>query len=110
MKIFAKAFGTIGYLKELKRTKVNEFTLKNSVTIKEIKEKNININEKIISVEKIFLNKDKIDLNDRKKFLFLNGVKLTFEKPDDIYRIYTDNQFLGIGIIKDNLLKRDIIV
>lgn len=97
-------------MKELTRTKVNEFKLENSVTIDEIKENSLIVNEKIISIEAIFMGKQKISLNDRKNELFLNGVRLTFEKPDGIYRIYKDNQFIGLGIIKDNLLKRDVIV
>ena len=106
----AKKLGTIGYMKELTRTSVNEFKLENAVTIDEIKENSIIINEKIISIEKIFADKEKINLNDRKKELFLNGVRLTFEKPNDIYRIYNNNDFIGLGIIENNLLKRDVIV
>lgn len=97
-------------MKELTRTKVNEFKLENSLTIEEIKENSQKINEKIISIEKIFINKPEINLNDRKKELFLNGVRLTFEAPNDIYRIYNNNKFIGLGMIENNLLKRDVIV
>ncbi len=97
-------------MKELTRTQVNDFKLENAVTIDEIKENTLFVNEKIISIEKIFMDKQKIDLNERKKELFLNGVKLTFEKPNDIYKIYNKNQFIGLGIIQDNLLKRDVII
>lgn len=97
-------------MKELTRTQVNKFKIENSVTIDEIKENSQIANEKIISIEKIFMDRQEIRLNDRKKELFLNGVRLTFEKPNDIYRIYNNNQFIGLGIIKDNLLKRDVIV
>ena len=58
----------------------------------------------------VFTNKEKIDLNERKKDLFLNGVQLTFERPNDIYRIYYNNKFIGLGIIKNNLLKRDVVL
>lgn len=97
-------------MKELARTKINDFRLEDAVTIDEIKENELIASEKIISIETIFIDKQKIDLNDRKKELFLNGVRLTFEKPNDIYRIYNNNQFIGLGIINDNLLKRDVIV
>lgn len=106
----AKKLGTIGYMKELTRTRVNEFTLENSITIDEVKENNLLVNEKIISIEKIFMDKPKIDLNDRKKELFLNGVRLTFEKSNDIYRIYNNNKFIGLGLIENNLLKRDVVI
>lgn len=96
-------------MKELVRTKINNFKLENAVTIDEIKENTSVVSEKIISIETIFENKQKIELNERKKELFLNGVRLTFEKPNDIYRIY-NNEFIGLGTIKDNLLKRDVII
>lgn len=106
----AKKLGTIGYMKELTRTSINEFKLENAIAIEEVKENSLIVGEKLISIESIFMDKQKINLNDRKKELFLNGVRLTFEKPNDIYRIYNDSEFIGLGIIKDNLLKRDVIV
>lgn len=97
-------------MKELTRTKVDNFKIDDAITIDEIKENSLIASKKIISIEKIFMDKPKIDLNDRKKELFLNGVRLTFEKPNDIYRIYNNNEFIGLGTIKDNLLKRDVIL
>lgn len=97
-------------MKELTRIEVNNFKIEDSITIDKIKENSQIAEEKIISIEKIFMDKKEIKLNDRKKELFLNGVRLTFEKPNDIYRIYNKNQFIGLGIVKDNLLKRDVIV
>ena len=49
-------------------------------------------------------------LEDAKLKLFLNGVKLTYNNKDGIYKIYNKNRFIGIGTIKNKLLKRDIIV
>ena len=106
----AKKIGTIGYMKELTRTSVNEFKLGNAVTIDEIKENSLIVKEKVINIETIFKDKPELELNDRKKELFLNGVRLTFEKPNDIYRIYNNNEFIGLGTVQDNLLKRDVII
>lgn len=106
----AKKLGTIGYMKELTRTNVNEFKLENAVTIDEIKENSLIVKEKVINIETIFKDKPELKLNDRKKELFLNGVRLTFEEPNDIYRIYNNNEFIGLGIVQDNLLKRDVII
>ena len=97
-------------MKDLIRTKVNNFKIEDAIKISEIKEVNQSLSKKIISIEKIFMDKQEIILNDRKKMLFLNGVRLTFEKPNDIYRIYSDNQFIGLGIVEKNLLKRDVII
>lgn len=97
----------------LNRIQVGQFDISNSITIEELKNqeefKNI-INKNLITVEQLFKEKENIELNDRKLELFLNGVKLTQNKPDGIYKIYNNNNFVGIGIIKDNLLKRDIII
>lgn len=106
----AKKLGTIGYMKELTRTSVNEFKLENAVTIDEIKENSLIVKEKVINIETIFKDKPELKLNDRKKELFLNGVRLTFEEPNDIYRIYNNNEFIGLGTVQDNLLKRDVII
>ncbi len=109
----ANALGTVGYMSSLKRTKINDFKIEDSITLHELEENRNNkefLNENIISIDKIFENKNKIELNDRKKELFLNGVKLTFKLENDLYRIYNNNQFLGIGVVENNLLKRDIIV
>ena len=97
----------------LNRIQVGQFDISNSITIEELKNqeefKNI-ISKNLITVEQLFKEKENIELNDRKLELFLNGVKLTQNKPDGIYKIYNNNNFIGIGIVKDNLLKRDIII
>lgn len=108
----ANALGTVGYMSSLKRTKINNFKIEDSITLDELeksKDNKLYLEEKIISIEDIFKNKDKIELNNRKKELFLNGVKLTFKSENALYRIYNNNEFLGIGIVENNLLKRDII-
>ena len=110
----AKKFGTVGYMKSLKRIKVGDFKIEDSITIDEL-EKNVNnedfINNKIISIEKLFHEKNSIKLDDRKLQLFLNGVKLTQKYDDDIYKIYNkSNEFIGIGVIENQLLKRDIVL
>ncbi len=69
-----------------------------------------NIKEKIISIEDLFNNYKMIELNDRDLKLFLNGVMLTKKYEDNIYRIYNKNNFIGLGVIKNELLKRDVIL
>ena len=46
----------------------------------------------------------------KKTELFLNGVQLTNEFQDGVYKVYNQEKFLGLGIVKDNLLKRDVII
>lgn len=109
----AKKLETVGYMKELKRTRVNNFKIEYSITLEELESNKNNeeyLKNKIISIENIFENKNKINLNERKKELFLNGVKLTHDLKDDIYLVYSNNVFLGLGIVQNKLLKRDVIV
>lgn len=101
----AKSLGTVGLMKELCRIKVNEFDIKNSVTLDDIKNGNV----QVINIEEIFKLQSCIKLNNRETKLFLNGVKLSVNKSDDLYRIY-NSTLLGLGLVENNLLKRDVIV
>jgi len=96
--------GTVGFMKELERKKINIFTIENAINLEDISEK------ELINIEKVFEDREKIFLNKRKLELFLNGVKLQFNLKDDLYRIYSENYFIGLGIIKDGYLKRDVII
>ena len=77
----AERLGTVGLMKNLCRTRVNEFDIEDSCKIEQIaKEK------------------------------FLNGVKLNFNMENGVYRIYNKKIFLGLGVINNNILKRDVII
>ena len=109
----AKKLDTIGYMKSLTRTKVNNFKLEDTITFKDL-ENNKNNEEWLLhnsyTMEEIFDYLPKLELNDRKKELFLNGVQLTFKEKDGLYNIYNNKNYLGTGTIKNELLKRDIII
>ena len=101
-------------MKSLQRIQVGDFNIEDSITIEQL-EKNIENNEfvekKVITIQELFKNKDSIKLNDRKLELFLNGVRITQELKDGIYKIYNkNNDFIGIGIVGNQLLKRDIVL
>ena len=110
----AKKLGTIGYMSSLRRTRVDKFDLKKAVTLEALEEnkgKEFFENVHFLKAEDVFSSLEKIVLNKRKEELFLNGVKLTFDFPDGIYNIYTfENKYLGIGIVENKLLKRDVII
>ena len=112
----AEKMYTIGYMKELQRTQVGDFKLEDTITIEELQkyyEENC-INEiedkSFISIEKFFFNKWEISLNNKELKLFLNGVLLSKEYSDGVYRIYNNEKFIGTGTIEGDLLKRDIIL
>ncbi len=95
-------------MKELKRTNVDGFSIENAISIEELEKLKEEV--KYIEIEEIFLDKEKIILDDKKLNLFLNGVMLTYELEDGIYRIYNNNTFIGIGTVNNKLLKRDVII
>lgn len=116
----ATKFETVGYMKSLKRTQVGNFKIDNSITIEELKNliennENIDIDDilknKIITVEEIFEKFQSINLDEKKLEMFLNGVMLTQNLDEGVYKIYNKNsEFIGTGTIKNKLLKRDIIL
>lgn len=104
----AKKLGTVGYMEELQRTKVNNFRIEDSILLDDITLENAEKN--MIKIEEVFKEKETIELDNKKLELFLNGVKLTYNLPNSIYRIYNNEQFIGIGVIENKLLKRDIVI
>ena len=100
----AERLGTVGLMKNLCRTRVNEFDIEDSCKIEQIAK------EKIISIEKVCNIKPKIELDDKTKEKFLNGVNLNFNMQNGVYRIYNKKIFLGLGVINNNILKRDVII
>ena len=107
----ADKLGTVGYMKDLKRTKVGDFEIKEAITIGELKEKfEKNDFSDVITIENIFKDMPKIELNENNIKQYLNGVKIVERNQDGIYRIYYKNEFNGIGILKDGKLKRDLVI
>lgn len=105
----AEELETVGTMSSLKREKVGEFEIEQAVRIKDLSE-NFDTN-KLISIEKFFEDKDKIELSARSYVAFLNGVKLLTDNKDGIFRIYNkEKKFIGTGIVKSGILKRDIVI
>ena len=96
----AEKLGTCGTMINLKRIKSGRFNIEEACEIEEISE------NKIMSMEKLFDNKIVIEKDLEK---LLNGMKLRYELPDGIYNLYT-NEYIGIGKIENNYLKREIIL
>lgn len=105
----AEKLGTVGMMVKLVRTTVNDFKIEDSITLEELENNLDNVDKYLIDPEMLFKSFGRIDLDERKKELFYNGVKLTYELEDGLYNIYSDNKYLGLGIVKEKLLKRDIL-
>lgn len=110
----AEKLQNVGYMKELKRTQVGEFYIENSIKIEELENNRDNkdfMNKYFITIENYFSNFQNIKLDKKKIELFLNGVQLSFDLNDGIYKIYDmKNKFIGLATLKNKLLKRDIII
>lgn len=117
----AEKLGTVGFMKELTRTKVDRFDIENSYTLEDLEKNKQDIN--IMTIEEVFKNNKKIILNEEKLTLFLNGGRININKINvggdapgapftkSIIRIYNpENQFIGTGFVNNNILKRDIII
>ena len=108
----AERLGIVGYMSSLNRMQVGDFKIADAVSMDEL-EKNIQdtkfVEQHFITLEKLFQERQRINLEDRKLQLFLNGVKKKKKLEDGNYRIYHNDIFIGIGIVENQLLKRDII-
>lgn len=106
----AQRLGTIGYMKELKRIQVGDFSLKDSVTLEELEKDLDTLQEHLISLKEVFEDYPKIELEEKQISFFLNGVKLTKQLENGIYQIYCNQELIGTGTVENYLLKRDIIL
>ena len=103
----AKKLDTIGTMATLQRTKVGEFTLEEAIEMEELEEIQ-QIQKKLITAEELFKIYSSINLKEQEMQHFLNGVKVTRNEADGLYKIYNQNgKFVGIGEIKEGRLKRD---
>ena len=65
--------------------------------------------EGVRNTENFFEKYPIVELKEEKLKLFLNGVQLTNNNDDGLYQIKVNNVVVGIGTIKNKLLKREII-
>lgn len=101
----AERLHTVGYMSELNRIQVGEFSINEAISLQQLQEGRISY----ITMEELFREKQAISLEKQRLQPFLNGVKLTMKQQDGVYRIYVDEKFIGIGIVNKEFLKRDII-
>lgn len=110
----AQKLGYIGCMKELTRTRVGDFLLKDCITIEELKQISNNpekLAQKILGIEDLFQEKKRIVLDDKHIEQFLHGVKLETNEIQEVVCIYNkENTFIGTAQIKNGTLKRDVII
>lgn len=109
----AEKFNTVGYMLDLERLRAGTFNIEDSITLEEIIENKENIEwlgKHIITLESLLANKPKINIEKNRIDKFYNGVKLSVNKEDGLYRIYCDDTFIGSGIVENSKVRRDVIL
>lgn len=101
-----EVLGTFATMTDLKRTRVGDNKIENSYTLENIQEDvQKDRFEFLVSVEDYF-KFSKIEIEETKsEVLFKNGQRCKIKKEDGKYRIYNSKSFLGLGEVKNGLLK-----
>lgn len=96
----AEKLSTYGSMQCILRTRCGEFDIKDSYSLEDIK----NGNFKMISCENVF-NYDSLNLKNDVVLKLLNGIQIKTDRVDGKYKIYDELHFIGIGEIRDSILK-----
>ena len=102
-----RALGCDAIVVELRRTKVGKITIDKAVSLSELNKNNIK--SFLIPVDEL-LDMPEIKLSPESKKKFKNGVKIRTETPNGLYKVYSDGEFLGIGVVRSNLLKPEKVL
>lgn len=110
--------GTYAHMIDLVRTRVGNFTLENSIAIKDIdKFSKEYLFERLISISDSLYNYERLYLDEQYKYRLINGQRINikdlneYDLPkNEIFLLYADNDFLGLASIKDNILKMEKLI
>lgn len=103
-----EACNSLCIMTALERTKSGIFNLENAITFEELNTC-CEANKYIIPADES-VNFDKFVLTSYQAERLLNGLYDKYDKPDGLYRIYNENAFWGVGIVKDKILKMQTYV
>ncbi len=105
-----KKIGCGATMTELRRLSNGSFDIKSSIPLYDfLKLDYIQMTDKIISVESYAKDFKKIELNDTEYTRYLNGVKKQEKIQDQLVRIYRNKNYMGLGIVENNELKRFLV-
>lgn len=97
---------TFATMTSLIRTKVGRESVEKSFTLEEIATLKDEGKEEFITSVEDYFQYEKIEIVGSKNYtLFTNGNTLIFNKEDGMYRVYFENDFLGLASVKNNRLK-----
>lgn len=97
--------GNVATMTALNRVKSGLFEIEQSVKLEDVSEDNM------ISLEELFVNEIVLEKDVNK---LLNGIALKYDMDDGMYKLYSyENEvkkFIGLGMIKNKYLYREIIL
>ena len=103
----AKLCGTLATTTYIRRTLTNGFDIKNAVKL-DFLENLVNnggrIDEYLMQPDCALGDIPVINLDDKETVLYKNGGFIKTDEVDGLYRVYSNNTFIGIGRMKDGLL------
>ena len=109
----AKELNTVGYMKSLIRTKIDNFSVDDAIFIDELeknKKDKVWIEQKSYTIEDILNYFPKYYILEKNYLLFINGTIIDVDLEDGIYSIYIHEKYIGTGVVKNHKLKRDVII
>ena len=95
--------GTYGSMQCILRTRCGVFCIKDAYLLEDIEKGNF----EIIPCQNLF-DYDIINLSENDFFKLKNGQQLIIDFKDAFYKIYFNNQFLGVGEVREKKLKMKI--
>ena len=95
--------GTYCTMTALKRTAAGVFTIENSITVEELLSSEHP--EELIIPADTAVSYPKVFLSESQGARLLNGVYDDYGLPEGLYRVYTMDEFWGIGVVENSLLK-----
>lgn len=98
----ANILNSKAYMNKLIRVKSGKFDINNALTIEEIKEESLK--DIIVDIEDVF-DFEVINLTDKLTKDLLDGKNIKVDNLNGQYFIKCDKILIGIGVVKDNILK-----
>ena len=113
----AKELNTLAYMSHLERVSVGRFNLEDTIDINDIKTMDKEeIFARLIPIEDSLYNLEEIRMDKELKNRLLNGQKINlsaFDKEEanrEFIKVFSNDEFLGIGSIKKNILKMERVL
>ncbi|MDU5466441.1 MAG: tRNA pseudouridine(55) synthase TruB [Peptoniphilus harei] len=99
-----KSLGTYGTLTELRRTRSGSFKIEDAIKVSDFERSSLDeIKEKILPMDLALIDFKRIDIPKSfcEKFIMGQFYKLKEKLNDENYRVYSEDNFLGIGEIRE---------